>query len=636
MVYRQWRAQAEAAKGSNLERNSGVALPQGRKQSVCHAENWLNAQWSCKRRGSGTRAERGGPERERSGGGGATAEMLVAPRSFGYDPGHRSSASPSSDEKRSRASTNPPADRTERPPRKDGFRGFGWRPDNFRPVLTQRVTASTTATGAATVDATRNSHNAQPTTSVSTATSKPAEPPRTSPRPITPRKSHDSMARRRHHDTHDPNALTPSVAALLAMTSIPRKKKFAMDRRAHTLPRRMSLAELREEWRSLDAVSSSMSGSSPTMDVLLSPPDDDDGNLDFGGSVDGNSPPWPTSRSTSGESMPSLVQECHSFSSWTMPATPQTLRRQRSLMAKPERCPASPRSIDSVLDHPLVLSEDDTSESDSESSRPSLHTRQSQSSRASSPSPAPSFRSTLDSMRSPPRTSTFRSNLTASLQALRRAATSFSNFAAPSIVPDDHVSRGLLGPSGIVGFRSEMRPRQLSGTPTPQLRRYLNPPQHGQPFRRQTMHHDFHLHDSHIDHTDLEAAAYTVDGMSISSLGPAQSLPEGAVIPLQDYIVSEAQPASAKDGSSAFTTEAARAAQQQRREPRENSEFLRICVLELNMRRSGKMEGPLGVGPGRKAWWLPPREAGPEVEEHKESQEVPLRWRGVSAIYGDE
>lgn len=82
------------------------------------------------------------------------------------------------------------------------------------------------------------------------------------------------------------------------------------------------------------------------------------------------------------------------------------------------------------------------------------------------------------------------------------------------------------------------------------------------------------------------------------------------------------------------------------REPRENSNFLRVVVLEMNMRREGKLES------GRARIWLPPRQqqqyslssrssfASPyffsedEADEERFEQgeeKVPRRWRGISA-----
>ena len=74
------------------------------------------------------------------------------------------------------------------------------------------------------------------------------------------------------------------------------------------------------------------------------------------------------------------------------------------------------------------------------------------------------------------------------------------------------------------------------------------------------------------------------------------------------------------DGS---VVNAAVAAAMRQREPRENSDFLRVVVLEMNMRREGKLEM------GRAKIWLPPRQS---VESDVAVQgTIPRRWIGVSA-----
>ena len=85
------------------------------------------------------------------------------------------------------------------------------------------------------------------------------------------------------------------------------------------------------------------------------------------------------------------------------------------------------------------------------------------------------------------------------------------------------------------------------------------------------------------------------------------------------------------------------------REPRENSDFLRVIVLEMNMRKVGKLTGK---NPGRAKLWLPARQVGNKSapvddEGHAEalafrggtaplgtkratSKKIPARWAGVT------
>jgi len=64
------------------------------------------------------------------------------------------------------------------------------------------------------------------------------------------------------------------------------------------------------------------------------------------------------------------------------------------------------------------------------------------------------------------------------------------------------------------------------------------------------------------------------------------------------------------------------------REPRENSDFLRVIVLEMNMRRVGKLDTK-AVGKAR--IWLPPRKPGSSKAPSVHSPSgVPLRWTPVA------
>jgi hypothetical protein len=67
------------------------------------------------------------------------------------------------------------------------------------------------------------------------------------------------------------------------------------------------------------------------------------------------------------------------------------------------------------------------------------------------------------------------------------------------------------------------------------------------------------------------------------------------------------------------------------REPRENSDFLRVIVLEMSMRRVGKLDSK---GPGRARVWLPPRKNADVSDESARKKGVPSRW--VALSYEDE
>jgi hypothetical protein len=62
------------------------------------------------------------------------------------------------------------------------------------------------------------------------------------------------------------------------------------------------------------------------------------------------------------------------------------------------------------------------------------------------------------------------------------------------------------------------------------------------------------------------------------------------------------------------------------REARENPDFLRVIVLEMNMRKSGKLNK---TGAGRARFALPARVTRPErhdVEMDNAAEKLPRRW----------
>jgi hypothetical protein len=66
------------------------------------------------------------------------------------------------------------------------------------------------------------------------------------------------------------------------------------------------------------------------------------------------------------------------------------------------------------------------------------------------------------------------------------------------------------------------------------------------------------------------------------------------------------------------------------REPRENSDFLRMIVLEMNMRRSGKLRHDI---PTRARVWLPPRKTDrPSLPSAgaRHGRKIPERWVALS------
>lgn len=337
--------------------------------------------------------------------------------------------------------------------------------------------------------------------------------------------------------------------------------------------------ELIQEWKQDDSDTVSSVVGSP-LDLLLGRVDESEDDYGSLQSMEHEKDLFGTSRSISSESLadipPSLDYDDPSFSShWDNISTPDSISR-KSLPERRERVVSSPPKEDCVLDHPLLHFGHEEAEE-------IVH--------------ANAIDSVDDLPASNARFRSFKSNLTASLQALKSAAKSFSNFTAPSVPPDDLLIRSLLSPK----FTSEMRPKHLEELPSPALRRYLNP---HQPAPISPTELSMHLHDSLLIDADADTAA--------------------PMIQMQTYDRSRGKKSS-RPKRDPFS-EAGRTVRQ--REPRENSDFLRVIVLEMNMRRVGKLDAK-AVGKAR--IWLPPRRLGVGRGAQEQGSGVPERWVGIAA-----
>ncbi|RMZ71347.1 Meiotically up-regulated [Pyrenophora seminiperda CCB06] len=392
---------------------------------------------------------------------------------------------------------------------------------------------------------------------------------------------------RSSHSHHDAKALPPAVAALLAVTTIPKMPTRRTPR--STMDRRISMDELIQEWKQDDSDTPPSIVGSP-MDLLLGRVDESDDEYSSVLSMEQEKDSFLASRSISSDSIstlpPSLDFEGPSYAShWDNLSTPDSLGR-KSLPERREKIVSSPPKEDCILDHPLLhFGTDDCDDII-----------------------IPDISHVVTPVPSNERFRSFKSNLTASLQALKSAAKSFSNFTAPSVPPDDFLTRSLLSPR----FTSEMRPKHLEGLPSPELRRYLNP----QP--------------SPISPTELSMQLH--DALSLD----IDSDPNAPMIQMQTY---ERRGRSQKSRRNSRTTDPFSEAGRtllasdeptvRQREPRENSDFLRVIVLEMNMRRVGKLDAK-AVGKAR--IWLPPRKSGSgKVATGRDASGVPARWTGVIA-----
>ncbi|KLU89122.1 hypothetical protein MAPG_08098 [Magnaporthiopsis poae ATCC 64411] len=236
-----------------------------------------------------------------------------------------------------------------------------------------------------------------------------------------------------------------------------------------------------------------------------------------------------------------------------------------------------------------------------------------------------------------PLKSAFKSNLTASLRALRNAARSISALGQASIPPEDFLTRSILTIDPRVPFTDERRPPQLDEEPSAALRRYLNPttsarmesrPSSVPPAVRSSFTASIQMQTYKVRRARLGAATASQSGIPHPSpqLGqpPASDPTEGVAGP-------EAPAGAVPPGSSGSVSAAQPvplAIPGRQREMRENSDFIRIAVMEMAMRKRGKLDDQR---PGRARWALParrtsttPYQIGPDG--------VPMRWVAIPAI----
>jgi hypothetical protein len=342
--------------------------------------------------------------------------------------------------------------------------------------------------------------------------------------------------------------------------------------------------ELIQEWKQ-DGSNTPPSVVGSPLDLLLGRVDESEDEYGSLQSMEQEKDMFSTSRSISSESLatmpPSLDFDDPSYSShWDNLSTPDSISR-KSLPERRERVVSSPPKEDCILDHPLLHYGPEESED--------IITADVTEMIESLPATTERFKS-------------FKSNLTASLQALKSAAKSFSNFTAPSVPPDDFLTRSILSPK----FTSEMRPKLVDGLPSPELRRYLNPHAPISPTEL-----SMQLHDALMIDADADTHAPMIQMQTYDRRGRSKS----------------------RRRSSDPYSEAGRALSLpptvRQREPRENCDFLRVIVLEMNMRRVGKLDAK-AVGKAR--IWLPPRKPGASKAPAPHSTSgVPDRWTGVVA-----
>ena len=395
---------------------------------------------------------------------------------------------------------------------------------------------------------------------------------------------------------HDFHSVPSSEAALLAMTSGPDPRCQAQT--IDVAKPRYALRNPKRQGRRNEPPRHSMSIASPkSWNVLLSSPDELDPQYSSFGSdttLDAGS----IGRSLSTDSIPSLDEDSGSLTSPpnSVPSTPGLSFRSRSGYERRAKEQSS-KVEDCVLDHPLlapratdepVPDEDDAAEV-SESRVQGLSKS----------------------------ASVLRSNLSASLALLRSAARSISNFTAPAISRDEYLARSLLSINP--PFTDERRPLPMEDPPDPALRRYLNP--------ITVSPSELHMHNDHPQPpSDRDRCTASIQLQSYKRVSPPSDKASAPPIFVSSEDKFDAAIVAAAEEP--LSTPGPR-----QREPRENSDFLRVIVLEMNMRRNGQ----LGEGvPGKARMSLPARQAGKKevmkaVKSTSAGRRVPRRWVGIGA-----
>jgi hypothetical protein len=439
---------------------------------------------------------------------------------------------------------------------------------------------------------------AKPETRGSTNTTPVVIPPKRGSRTMSMRRENRSRtssktsesSRRSSSSSSNERHIPTSFSSMLDATAIP-PRRSRNTRRPRKLPRgnheedfrRMLQEDLKpKEDHFLDG-----SIYSP-LDFLLSPPEDHDKIL--GNHHEHESPP--SVRSTSSESTPSLVHGLASPSSISSPPTTPLSHR-----TTPERRqPRYSHCEECALDHPLLPTELDDCEV-IEIKYENEHVTSD-----STPTKRSASFGRLGS--------TFKSNLTASLRAIKSAAQSVSTFATPSVQPEDFLTRSLftIAPE----TTDDRRPLPMQETPSPALRRYLNPTSISP--AEMYVYHD-HPHDKQMASGASPVSIQMQTYRRASSRGNRRN---------HFHIASRDQ--------KFITFDPEVPPMSRSREIRENSDFLRVVVLEMNMRRSGKLREDI---PTRARSWLPARKnnyrLSGQYEDGDDNNTVPSRWVGIPA-----
>lgn len=395
------------------------------------------------------------------------------------------------------------------------------------------------------------------------------------------------VSRRSTSSSSNDRRIPTSFNLMLDATAIPPRRSWNTRR-----PRKLAHGNHQEEFRRMlqedvqpKRKSSDGSIHSP-LGFLLSPPEDHDKPL----GIDSEHGSPLSVRSTSSESTPSLVHGLASPSSFSLstPPSPRAIPERRQ--------PRYSHCEECAFDHPLLHTGCDDFDDAVETS----YNKQPMEADIT-----PAKRSTSFG-----RLATFKSNLTASLRVIKSAAQTVSTFATPSMQPEDFLTRSLFAIAPET--TDDRRPLPMEETPSPALRRYLNPT----PMSPAEMYvYKDHRHDT----------------LKASTLCPVS-------IQMQTYRRSSGRGNRrnhfhiANRDQKFVTYDPEVPSMARSREIRENSDFLRVVVLEMNMRRCGKLREDI---PTRARVWLPARKNNYRLsglyEDGDDDNAVPSRWVGISA-----
>lgn len=406
--------------------------------------------------------------------------------------------------------------------------------------------------------------------------STPVKIPKNSLRQTQKRHGHPTSRGRKPSNVRSSEDISPSMAALLAVTDIPRPRSQRRKRRSAEV---LTVDDV-VDGQHVSEKELSWTLSRGPMDVLLSPPEefaDDDASVsecNIGSAF------------SISDSLPSLGESfatTDGTSSLETPSSPSFRGRRHSPVRRYLQPILSPPGEDlEDLDHPLARKS-----SDEDLCLDGLP--------ESIDEEEPESRLLGQFM---PLKYAFKSNLTASLRALRSAAKSFSTINFSSIPSDDFLTRSLLTIDTKVPFADERRPPVTEEIPSAELRRYLNP--------------------TTTSRAETQLAAVPPQGKISAS------------IQMQTYKVQRSKVRNPRSSSPpALSQPQAHTPAQpgmRQREMRENSDFIRIAVMEMAMRKRGKLDDQR---PGRARWALPPRKMSTGIYEIGPNG-VPARWRSIS------